>query len=273
MTPVNSYPEMHDVGPNCNLVLWLHEYKDEQETPDPWSVEKIYNVPFYLPDPSQDSLFRLLNDRIDAACANGYISPTRLGLVHDILQEYFTGNFPSKDHSMAEVMSGQYALPAADAIIHLRLKDVGIYLPHNHVDPSEAPAINTLLFTKPTLWNCSYPPNPAGVARFGDITLRQLHGTALKDLFNSCPDTYKMLRRAIEAHVFRPNPAYPFGPDPTTARSWDYKPKDRIRIRVKSNNKCCMNGNCQDAMNPALYCGSTNGDPNGPCNAMSDPCV
>lgn len=270
--PSDHYPEKHDVGCNCNLVLWMAEYGDEFETLAPWSVQTIYTSPFYMQDHSKTSLlYHLFYLRVDAACENTYISASRAALFKDKLLHYFADTDLTKTHSMAEVMAGHHHVPASTTFFR-DVKGLGIYLPHNHVDSSHAAAVDAVLFNPPAgqkvLWDYDFPLD-GRVVRFGDLTFSQVHATPLKLVYESYRDTFNALRRAIEAHIFRPAPGIPHGPCPNTPRSWDHKGIMRPKGRV--NNKCCDAGVC--ATTPlGLYCGTTDGTPTGPCNAMSDPC-
>lgn len=292
----SSYPFGLNVGPCCELTLWLGHYRDAT-TPDPWTIERIFSAPL-ITNAGQDGLLdQLIQPRLIHATSvtNSHgqpmITATGQQSIDGAISTFARSSDNNRFLSMIDLILGDVSYdpktnPNPSDDLHIMLKalhDNGLSLPSNYIGQSTADkvAIYNLLFDasgRVPLFDCWIPVAGGAARKLGQMNFSDLFNVRLQDVYTSQRASFYALKLAKDAGILRPHsdrakPPHPDGTFFQSDGSLVNAKKDKIGVLTVPNQRCCdVSGTGECVPNaPNKYCSAVSGtDPH--CNAMSDPC-
>ena len=277
-TPAPKYPRGRNLGPHCELVLWLTQYADANETDDPWKLKEIYSRPLITDAGVPGLLDELVSKRIEFAAKTNppFITIPKKDNVLGAINAFKGSGDNSRTLSIVDLMlagiAHDHPSPPPPDPLHDLLKalhDNGIYLLSNNVsqDIGDKLTIQELLFSATgnvPLFDFTVPSGVStGTTKpLGEMTFKEMFETRLEDVYKNHRASFYALKLAKEAGILKPvRPLSQEGPDGTV-----------ITIMTPKNNRCCDvtgTGECKDQ--PFRYCDVVSLiDLH--CNSMSDSC-
>ena len=284
------FPKSYDVGPNCELILWMTKFKAHGEGNNDvgqLTLRAIYTLPL-IGRGMQKGVLEIIEDRLGEARQaknsqnNNYVTIAKLQTAKDAIAEFKrVATAADKALSMTNLFVQQIwhdpAHPQNTPLGRLLqgLYEADVYFPPNHPGTDLA-AIKNLIdpATATTLlWNYPFPdPDTLESKTLGDMTFEKIFQSELVYLYTYFKDTFKAIQAGKEHGVLRSHPDKPPKGEPDINLS----PEERKNlglpsVKVANNGKCCVGGTCRPVANH--YCHTTTGNEGDPCNSMSDTCV
>lgn len=279
------FPKSYDVGYNCELVLWMTKFKGKEEKSsdiEHWNLRRLYTAPL-LTQGMQEGVLDMLEDRLSQAHQaknsrnNWYITMAKRDSAKAAIAAFRQrATDDMKRMSMTDIyLSGHWCPgnPPAGALGALMqgLFDSDVYFPPNH--PGALANVTALLDPSAgtVLWDFPFPdPDTLEKRTLGDMTFEKVFLSDLRYLNRYFNGTFTKIQAAKDHGVFRPASDKQMDGEPDNNFTRQELKALGHDVKVGPNGKCCINGVCQPV--PNKYCQSTTGQPNDPCNSMSDWC-